>query len=489
MVAGAEQPGHRANWQFARLSPSWIRLLVTASLASAVVGVIVGGLYFGRVISPGSAEADVMALALLGLAGVGGAAALVSGKANGALSSRLDILCRALDGAREARLIVTSDGDLGYANDGYERLFPGPGDAALDRIEQALIPEEDALEQFHRLRRCALAGTRATATLRLRAADAGAAWFEIAVYPIPGYSGYSFWALRDVSAHHETAVAVRDERNMLSDLLDNAPIGFFSVDHSGCFRFINRTLAEWLGSTAAEIIASSARLHDFLASPPPAATPPYQSFAEPGEGADRGEIALRTRRGRAVPVWIAQSIARSGPELYTRSVVCDLTPERGWKSARESPERFRRCFINAPVGIALLDRFGRFEEANRAVGELFGAAAENLKGRELLTLVSEDDRGRITARLNAAAGGSANPEPIQVRSRRLGDKTMLLYLGRLDDRVEGVAAPQLEPSDGLTLHFIDITEQKNLELQFANRRRCRRSGNWLAALLTISTTC
>ena len=52
--------------------------------------------------------------------------------------------------------------------------------------------------------------------------------------------------------------------------------------------------------------------------------------------------------------------------------MCDLTPEREWKAALRSFERFRRCFVNAPLGIALLDRSGRFEDGNRAVGDLFG---------------------------------------------------------------------------------------------------------------------
>ena len=66
----------------------------------------------------------------------------------------------------------------------------------------------------------------------------------------------------------------------------------------------------------------------------------------------------------------------AGDELRTRSVVRDLTPEREWEEAlRLSRQRFQRFFANAPVGIALLDRDGRLEEANRALGELFGAAA------------------------------------------------------------------------------------------------------------------
>src|SRR5437588_3306577 len=146
---------------------------------------------------------------------------------------------------------------------------------------------------------------------------------------------------------------------------------------------------------------------------------------------------LKARQGRIVPAWIAQNVVGSGSELRTRSVVCDLTPEREWKTALRSFERFRRCFANAPVGIALLDRTGRFEEANRAVGELFGATPQYLKGRQLIELLNAKDRDLIATKLAAAADGPADPEPVEVRPMRPGDRTLVLFLGRLDDPGDG----------------------------------------------------
>ena len=192
---------------------------------------------------------------------------------------------------------------------------------------------------------------------------------------------------------------------------------------------------------------------------------------------------LKTRQGRIVPAWIAQNVAESGAELHTRSIVCDLTPEREWKTALRSFERFRRCFANAPVGIALVDRSGRFEEVNRAVGELFGATPQYLKGRQLIELLNAKDRDRIATKLAAAADGQADPEPVEVRPMRQGDKTLVLFLGRLDDPEDGALRGDIgtgntraEAGEGLTLHFIDVTEQKNLEIQFAQSQKMQAIG-------------
>src|SRR5208337_1573385 len=96
----------------------------------------------------------------------------------------------------------------------------------------------------------------ATASLSLSptsSADAGR--FRVRTDPITGHPGYSYWNVRDVSENHRSQTALRDERNILADLLDNAPIGFYSVDASGRFRFVNRTLAQWFGSTPSEMMA------------------------------------------------------------------------------------------------------------------------------------------------------------------------------------------------------------------------------------------
>ncbi len=61
-----------------------------------------------------------------------------------------------------------------------------------------------------------------------------------------------------------------------------------------------------------------------------------------------------------------------------------FAPERAGRAAPSpAPQPFQQLFANAPVGIAMIDRFGRFVEANRAAGELLGASPDKLSGAEL----------------------------------------------------------------------------------------------------------
>src|ERR1700723_3589323 len=189
---------------------------------------------------------------------------------------------------------------------------------------------------------------------------------------------------------------IRDERNRLVDFLDEAPIGFYSVDGAGRFQFVNPTLAKWLGATPAELVGGDVRLSEYLAAPPSEGALASDPFGGRAGDAQRGEVVLKSRDGRIIHAWIGQSVVGSGDELRTHSIVRDLTPEREWEAGlRLSRERFQRFFANAPIGIALIDRFGRLEEANRALGELFGTSTEDLIGQPLIGFVNDDDRREL----------------------------------------------------------------------------------------------
>ena len=472
MVVDAERTDLRTGWTADCRQTRWIRSL--AGLAQVLAaGSGLAALYLAWTIASSTGQATT--ITLIGLAGVSGVAALAARWAQGALADRLDILSQAIDSAPDAHMIVAADGRVVYANAAFDGIFPGTSGSPLDRVECSAADSETETA-FCQLRNRAAAGIRATAALSLCDARRGAVGrFNILASPIPHWPGYSFWNVRDITARDQMDTVIREERNRLVDFLDNAPIGLYSVDGGGRFRIVNQTLAQWLGSTPSELCASGARLHDFLASLPVGQIPPSDPFGGRGDGTHRGEVLLKTRQGRIVPAWIGQTVVGSGADLRTRSVVSDLTPEREWKAAVKLARRFQRYFANAPIGSALLDGSGRFEEANRALGELFGVASQDLIGRELISLLKEEDRDGIAAKLAAAADGRAEHEPIEIRITSPREKT-IIFLSRIDDAEGDASAPGLDSGGGLILHFIDITEQKNLEMQFAQSQKMQAVG-------------
>jgi two-component system, cell cycle sensor histidine kinase and response regulator CckA len=466
MVAYSEAARRLRHWGAERGRPAWVGILAQAAVILAAIGIGIFILYAAEVISGVRVVAVVVAIAAL--AGLIGVAAIAAHWVHGGLEGRVDILSLALEASPDAQLIVAPDGSVAYANTAFTGLFEAEGGSPLDRLTAAVADLESGID-LQRLRSQAMAGARAIAAVPLRdPRGAAAGWFNVAVNPIPGRPGYSFWHIQDITARHEMERVIRDERNRLVDFLQEAPIGFYSVDGDGRFLFVNPTLARWLGATSAELTGGNLRLADFLAAPPSDGALRSDPFGGRAGDAQRGEVVLKSRDGRIVHAWIGQSVVGSGDELRTHSIVRDLTPEREWEAAlRLSRERFQRFFANAPIGIALIDRFGRLEEANRALAELFGGVPGDLIGQPLIGFVNEDDRRELAVKLARAAEGSASAGPIEVRLKGLRDKTCVLFLGRLDG----------EAGDGgLMLHFIDVTEQKNLEIQFAQSQKMQAVG-------------
>jgi two-component system, cell cycle sensor histidine kinase and response regulator CckA len=474
MVADAKGKGLRVDWTDNFRHLRWIRSFNGAAQVLAVMAGI-AALYQAWTVTGSVAQAT--GITLFGLAGFTSVAVYAVHRAQAALAARLDLLCRALDASPDPQMIVAPDGGVAYVNRAFDDLFGKTCEPPLDRIERSMAADPDSVAEFRRQRSLAAVGGRATAAVSLRAERGEAVGrFSISVSPITGRPGYSFWNISDITARHQMETAISDERNKLIDFFDYAPIGFYSVDGSGRFCFVNRTLAEWLGSTPSELLASGARLHDFVASLPAGETPPSDPFGGRHDGTHRGEVLLKTRQGRIVHAWIGQSLIGSGIELRTRSVVCDLTPDREWKAALRLARRFQRFFANAPVGSAFLDPSGRFEEANRALGELFGIAPQDLVGRELISLLNEEDRDSIMVKLTAAAGGRVERDPIEISITRPREKRIVLFLSRIDDTESDGSATGLDPGGGVILHFIDVTDQKNLEIQFAQSQKMQAVG-------------
>jgi two-component system cell cycle sensor histidine kinase/response regulator CckA len=444
-------------------SPRWMQVLSAAAVVLALAALGIAGLLLDEVLAGTIARPMVLLLSMLSLAC--GVASLTARLVYGSFTGQLRLLSEALESSANGHLIVAPDGSVAYANAAFRRFF-GALPRPLQTIARWLDGDERSAREFARLSRDVAGAEGAHGRIAIARDGAPVSWFGVAVHGLPGASGFTLWSFEDVTARQEMEQVIRDEQMKLADFLDNAPIGFYSVDATGRFLFVNQALADWLGASPGELVDGGARLGDFLAAPAPADAPLYAPF-EGSEG--HGELILRGRQGRVLNARITQSVVRNGDALRTRSVIQDLTPERAWEEAlRLSRQHFRRLFENAPVGIALIDGDGRFEQANRALGELLGIASSELIGRTLVSLLNAADAAGLGAELDATAEGRAVSGPVAIRLQGAREKTAAVFVSRLGagDGGEG----------GLSLHFIDTTEQKSLEAQFAQSQKMQAVG-------------
>lgn len=136
-----------------------------------------------------------------------------------------------------------------------------------------------------------------------------------------------------------------------------------------------------------------------------------------------------------------------------------LEIEAGWASLveRESEERFRLAFEDAPIGMALVDLDGRFVRVNRVLCELVGYSPEELTGRTFQAITHPDD---LDADLSLAGQLLRGEIPrYQLEKRYIHKDGAIVDVMLSASMLRGVA--------GEPLYYIsqieDITARKRLE--------------------------
>jgi two-component system, cell cycle sensor histidine kinase and response regulator CckA len=361
-------------------------------------------------------------------------------------------LAAALGADRRARLVCDRDGSEVLRNERGLELFGPAADPCAPLVERAQ-GDERTLEEFARLKAAAANGTSHHAEVSLPFAGGAREWLAIAVHPLAG--GGVLWAAEDVSARRAIEETLRREHEMLADFIDFLPVGFYSADTEGRFRFVNQRLAEWLGRPAEELVGADLR----------------EVFGSiPNAEDERAQIRFRGRNGDTFQAVVIHTVFDEGGETMTRSVVVrDLMPERHWERVLKAAERrFHWLFEDAPVGIVLADPDTTVSLCNPAFLAMTGVTVDDVSGRPVVDFVAAEDQPATAEQLSRVLMGSSPGVHLPVRLAGRGrDMTATLYVSPTADD-GGVS--------GLMLHFIDTTEQKNLEMQFAQSQKMQAMG-------------
>jgi two-component system cell cycle sensor histidine kinase/response regulator CckA len=430
--------------------------LVTVALPSTPALAATGGVDWAL-------EAARLALALtlvFGSAGIGFWLARLRQMRDDAL------LRNAFDALPQPRQIVDSLGRVVAANAACRETLDDPGTPIPEQLAARAGGDEETVRALKALADRAGAGASGQVEVRLREVDGGPGWRLVAASPIPERPGSILWRLEDITHRRRAEETERREDERRAQLVDTAPVGFFSTTADGRFVFANATFARWLGRGVEELTRDPIRLHDVLAEPPADAAP-YDPIGGGGEG--RGEVRLRHRDGKLIDVVVAQDLVGRGESLRTRAVVFDVTEQRDWeRRLRLTSQRFQQFFDKAPIGVALVDLKGRVTECNSAFREILAQGRDGVEGTALWDLVRSESREAVIARMGAPGEAGRPPAPIDIRVQGRDDTVAALYLARLDDE-RGVAA-------GFVCHVIDATEQKRLEAQFAQSQKMQAVG-------------
>jgi two-component system cell cycle sensor histidine kinase/response regulator CckA len=389
-------------------------------------------------------------------------------------SSQEKLLREAFHGVLTPQLITDDKGNLILAN----RAFRGWIDLGEQNAEAALDARFSAtpavLNEFNQLRSALQKGHTGIAELPIMRGGKIIEWRRIVARPLDGCPNFYHWRFDDISERRRMEKAMQDEQAKLVDFMAHAPVGIYSVDQHGLFRFVNKTLAEWLQATPEELVKGDVRFHDILRDPPKDIA--AHVIASEPHGEVRGEAVMRRRDGTLFPVAITQSVVmgEDGKTLRTRSVVRDQSPEREWQQALSvSEHRFQRLFAEAPIGVLLVDNKYTVMECNHAFNTIIRRPRGGVVGTGLSELIAPPDRNEVMEKLAEVLSGKDQTKPLEVRivsDREIIAQVFVKRFGLVGKEAAGAA------QTGLMLYFIDATEQKHLQIQFAQSQKMQAIG-------------
>ncbi|MDZ4382326.1 MAG: ATP-binding protein [Parvibaculum sp.] len=404
------------------------------------------------------------ALTALGLVAIAAAVLYgLSGTGSEALSRAPVAAADALAALPDPCYVTDRRGAVLFANEAYRALSGGfDGDRAVP-VERLLSGRDEGAEASFRLAQAARTGFAAEEDVRIGPPNAQRTYRAV-VRPLSGASGGAVWLLRDMTNERERAETA--ERTHLRSLsyIEHAPFGFFATDEEGGLIFMNARLASWLGVVPERLTERKTKLSELVLGEVPA-------LAEGGAGGEESlpplDVDLKGADGKAIPVRILRSrVPSTGkrPPRVFAMVLNRTTGDKAEETARDAEMRFARFFNNAPIGIATIDAEGRIDNANRSFVAYVGEGVE--RGSLLTALLLEEDRPAVDEAVANARGGQFAAAAIDVRLARSPDRVGQLYASRVDT---GTGA-------GIVIYMIDATEQKSLEMQFAQSQKMQAVG-------------
>lgn len=271
---------------------------------------------------------------------------------------------------------------------------------------------------------------------------------------------YSLSLVRDISDRKQAESAMQESQNRFRQLAETVREGFFVYEmESACYSYINPAYAR-INNLPPDTLPIG--MSHWLDRIHPDDLPQVQAALEmerQGHSFQHEYRALtadgkiRWLRSQAFPI-----SDNTGKVVRVVGTVEDISERKQAEAAlRESEERFRRAFDDAPIGIALVSINGHFLKVNRSLCDIVGYAAA-----ELLTYNFNDLTYAEDVQLDLDAMQQLLDDEIQVFQTK---KRYLKKQGHVVPCLQSVSL--VKNQDNRPLYFIaqvqDITDRQKVE--------------------------
>lgn len=362
----------------------------------------------------------------------------------------------ALDSLAQPYAITDAAGNIAWSNRaGAALLGTGGGGGHAITVKQ----DGDNAETVEDLTRACLDTGAARGAVVLDSADSGARYCEASLTVLLREPDTLLWQIHDVTELADLRARAATATEDLAGYLDAGGIGFFVAGPEGGFKFVNKTLARWIGAEAGRIVDGGVGFGDI-----------FDQGERDGAGAPVRGMRLKGAGGDTIPVRVTSQITGlSGTDTReTYALVQDMRKEERFQDALgEATGRIEQFLNDAPLSIALVHKSGAITGVNARFKTLLGDGVQDHQGRLFTDLVHEADRHEVQDYLGHVLNGHGKTKHVDLRLGQDGASSATLYASRVS---------QDDETPGLILYLVDTTDQKNLELQFAQSQKMQAVG-------------
>ncbi|MBQ8871011.1 MAG: response regulator [Alphaproteobacteria bacterium] len=352
------------------------------------------------------------------------------------------------------------------------------GENVLEKIKNSLINERQNILNFQRLEQALKNLKTEKVSINLNV-DEKNQWFEISLRPIylkksDIFEGefslkkiiketYFLWSLENVTAHKNMEHIFENERKNLHDFIHNMPIGLYIANSDYDLEYVNETFAIQLGQQRESLLGK--KLKDLVLK-------------------DNGilDSKIPTYSGRTIfcnelsensEMFVVQNNFKDDNKIKIRGLtVKDLQNDKVLlEKLNYGVDEIDWLFNLTPLGIIFIDNNGNIKSFNQKATEILEKSGNDLAQRNLKDFLQISTLKLLHDIFKRYENNKENTEINVVETRLKSDKIVKIHI-----------APRkrihCEKSfmEGYVLYLSDTTEEKNLELKFAQAQKMQAMG-------------
>lgn len=310
-----------------------------------------------------------------------------------------DELLRIVEGGSDGCLLLSDDLLIVYLNEGAERLFGVPADAAIGKPITSLLPGDVIAQHAAQIRQLKTTSRPVPPRrLSLQAEVPGGGRLRLeCTFAARKYTGPSGWILlvRNLAAMQAVLESLDAVEQRYQALAEVVPVAIFRTDPQGRCLYVSRRWSELTGFGMLDSLGDGWRtvIHP---GDQERVLKEWDAWLPNADGAPlRSEYRLRRADGALI--WVLSQVVperdSGGRLLGFVAALTDITPEKQLEEAlRAAEEQFRLIFRENPIAMWVYDQETLFFlDVNDVVVERYGWTREEFLRRKITDIRPPED--------------------------------------------------------------------------------------------------